>query len=88
MEYKRIFSDVKRREVEYPNENFARIIVYAPPNFRLPYLVEFQHGNNNNEDWDTDWSVEDNHGDADAIRLAIRILDDYKFKDNVEEKTK
>ncbi len=83
MEYKRIFTDIKTREVDYPKENFIRISVYAPSEWKFPYLMEIQTGNNHSEDWDTQWSVYNSGtmNDAKMIRQAIKMIDEYEFKE-------
>ena len=77
-----IFTDVKADSTcTIQQENFARITVYAPPDYRPPYLFEFTHGNNNYEDWETEWELYQVYGDARAIREAIKRLDSYELKE-------
>ena len=86
MKYNQIFIDRRNRpEATSEQENFASVTVYSPESYRDPYLVEFEHGNNNYEDWETDWETW-NHpglGDSGAIREAISRLDTYVFKDTL-----
>jgi len=87
MEFKLVYNEVRsdpgikydhQQGEEGLKENFVRVEVYNAENCYIPSLIKVTHGYNQIEDWTTRWIFSHCMREQ-AIRHAIRIIDDYKL---------
>ena len=64
------------------NTLFYTVIVNAPETYQFPYLLTIEEGETHGEKYDRRHTILAENDKAPAIRHAMKILDNAKFKEN------
>ncbi|KKK94341.1 hypothetical protein LCGC14_2683790 [marine sediment metagenome] len=83
MNYTTVFSQRKTylSNKDRTKENFVRVSVYTPEDYRFPGLINKEHGSDLNEDWEvseSEWHPTSSTRET-AIREGIQMLDAYEL---------